>query len=87
MKHILALLLVFTMAVNAYASSAQWEQCCPDAPCAMADCSAMGCLPAIAPMLPTPELQLVVSAWVHARHVTARQMAPSHHADIWTPPD
>jgi hypothetical protein len=87
MKYFFALMLALSLTVTAYASSVQWEKCCPDAACEMIDCAEMGCLPATTAALPPQVAGVGATRQIYDLLVLPMPTLPSSNIDIWTPPD
>jgi hypothetical protein len=87
MRFLIGLLLALTMTFDVYASTVQWEKCCPDADCAMTDCVQMGCLPAVMPALPPSQAVLPASVQVLHASPMPQSFLPSRYSEIWIPPD
>jgi hypothetical protein len=87
MRFLIGLLLALTMTFDVYASTVQWEKCCPDADCAMMDCVQMGCLPAVMPALPPSQAALPASVQVLHASPMPQSFLPNRYSEIWIPPD
>ncbi len=87
MKRLLALLLALSMLLSAYASATDFSACCPSDECPIVECADMGCVPALAAIMPNPLLALPFLANVSVPAIALEFYLPKYFEDIWTPPD
>jgi hypothetical protein len=85
LRHIL-LALVFLLQTS-FALAESVRTCCGDDICPVAQCAAMGCVPAPAPIAPARALTLPAIAAGPAYAPAPVAPLPAPVKEVWTPPD